>query len=646
MATLTHCFICNRELQDANSVERGIGPICAEKMGIPADSAGPGSEINRLVHGVAVLAAGRRDFDALARALRDIVAAGYPRTARLLSSHLTEVRDAYSGINTITITKDGPQHVQISAPFSSAAIDAWRQIPGRTFLGSVKRNRIPLAQLPKLWALLERCYRLATVQHSWGEPFVVGLDTPPAVDIPEPLPGPPKDTAPAHVYPELPSCLYDYQRDGIAWLRSRDRAGLFDDMGLGKTVQLLLSIPLGYGATVVCPAAVKGVWAGEAAKWRKDLLRVTVLSGRGSYRAPEPGELVITNYELLPASPEEWDEFAKVERAKRVLIADEGHLLKNYKAKRTDAFRFLAHSTEIVYLATGTPMLGKPLDLWGVLSSAGISWKVFSNWKGFLAAFNGRKGPYGLTFGRPEPTVKDRLARHSLRRTKAEVLPELPPITSSIVTVDCPKKLERELSTIEIDPNTIPSFRGYSALRAQLAEIKTATMLELVEAHQEQETPVLVFSAHRSPIDALASAGHPTITGDTSPEERTRIVADFQAGKVPVLGLTIKAGGVGITLTHASHVIMVDRELTPALNAQAIDRCRRIGQRANNITVTELVIDHALDRDVARLLREKEALIMATGLGEAAPAPAPAVEETPEYERTGLDHDLSRLDAV
>ena len=95
--------------------------------------------------------------------------------------------------------------------------------------------------------------------------------------------------------------LFPFQREGVAWLAGRHTALLADPMGLGKTVQTLCAIPEHAPVLVVAPAVAKGVWQREAARFRPDL-KVTVLSGRGSFRWPAPGEMIVVNYDILPAA--------------------------------------------------------------------------------------------------------------------------------------------------------------------------------------------------------------------------------------------------------------------------------------------------------------------------------------------------------
>jgi hypothetical protein len=141
-------------------------------------------------------------------------------------------------------------------------------------------------------------------------------------------------------------------------------------------------------------------------------------------------------------------------------------------------------------------------------------------------------------------------------------------------------------------------------------------MVEVVEQYEENDEPLIVFSAHRAPIDYLGQRpGWITITGDTSVTERGTIVEDFQAGKYKGIALTISSGGVGITLTHAAHALFVDLMWTPALNWQAEDRLCRIGQD-RGCQIHWLVMKHPVELRVHQLLTIKKENI-AAGVDEA-----------------------------
>jgi len=394
----------------------------------------------------------------------------------------------------------------------------------------------------------------------------------------------------------------------------------------GKTVQALAALPDDRGILVVCPAIAKGVWAREAARWRPELT-VKVLSGRGSFRWPERNEMVVLNYDILPDSAE-LDGIPEG----ATLIADECHALKNWKAKRSAKFAALSEAVRAhhgrTWLLTATPLLNRPSELWSILGAAGIERDVFGSYKQFVSLFHGKKGFFGgMEWGEPDESVPERLSRVSLRRMRVDVLPDLPVKTWATVETAPSREalkacnaLALTLSEAGIEIDDIDEallkeeslFTEVSRLRTLLAASKIPAMVELVETYEEQEEPLVVFSAHRAPIDHLAERpGWGVITGDTKPADRTRIEDAFQAGELKGVGATIQAGGVAITLTRAAHAVFVDRDWTPALNAQAEDRICRIGQ-TRGCVITSLVLAHNIDRRVTEVTTKKTNLVNAT----------------------------------
>jgi SWI/SNF-related matrix-associated actin-dependent regulator 1 of chromatin subfamily A len=428
--------------------------------------------------------------------------------------------------------------------------------------------------------------------------------------------------------------LYPYQRTGIRWLSPRTSALLGDDMGLGKTLQALVAAPVGAPILVICPAVAKGVWVREANKWRPDLTAVA-LKGRKSFRWPSSGEMVVLNYDILPA---ECGEAPKG----LVLVADEAHAVKNSKAARTKKFRAISKATRraggCVWLLTGTPLLNRPPELWALLTAAGLEIETFGSWPSFAKLMGGEQVSFrarGRTVtcwewtGRPAPQVPGMLRKAMLRRLKEEVLKDLPALRYETIEVNglsatLTKQLDAALAKIapqlESAERVANSTAGLESIPFELiskvgtavALAKIPAMLQMVEEHEEADEPLVVFSAHRAPVDALADReGWAVITGDTSHDRRTEIQDAFQAGKLKGVAATIQAGGVAVTLTRASRAVFVDRLYTPALNRQARDRIYRIGQD-RGVLITTLVAEHALDRRVNELLTIKEQLIAET----------------------------------
>lgn len=426
--------------------------------------------------------------------------------------------------------------------------------------------------------------------------------------------------------------LYPFQIAGVDWLAKRDRGLLGDDMGLGKTVQTLMALPKAARAIVVAPAAVKYNWQAECKRWRPDL-RARVLEGRRSFRWPTAGELIVTNYDILP----EWLEQKKMDGATYathdhvpaeekqaaagvIVVVDEAHKCKSHKAARSKRVKGLGKLTGRIWGLTGTPLLNRPFDLWGVLSTLGIEREIFGKWDRFLQLFRMHQNRWGgWEYGTPDPGVPDLLRRAMLRRRREEVLPDLPGKQYSTMLVNgISDDLRGELDEAWLawqeaeggTPRDLPPFEEFSRLRAELAASRIPAVIEVVEDHEEQDVPLVVFSAHRAPIDELGRReGWATITGDTPQEKRQAIVEAFQAGQLKGIGATITAAGVGLTLTRAWKMLFVDLDWVPANNAQAEDRICRIGQTAGACEYVRMVSDHPLDIHVLGLLARKIALV-------------------------------------
>jgi SNF2 family DNA or RNA helicase len=424
--------------------------------------------------------------------------------------------------------------------------------------------------------------------------------------------------------------LFAFQRAGVEFLRSRRKCLLGDEMGLGKTAQACAAIE--DSALVVCKASLKYVWRDEVAKWRPDLKFSALKPGAKHFRTPGRCEVVATSYDSLPdwLTPKHTGEVnfrgrdvkradvpsaAAVALRKATLIVDEAHATKNWTSLRSQRVKTLGRLCSRMWMLTGTPLLSHPKDLFGVLDVGGMAWDLFGSWQNYCDLFGAEKsGPWGETVWRdPKPHVPEILRRVMLRRIRQEVMPELP--SKIWQTIDCGEpgsKTWKLLDSLafkvdELEKSGAPlDLSDFFHVRAVLAQERIGAMLEIVESHEDQFQPLVVFSAHRAPIDALDGRERwKTITGDTTEKNRAEYVRAFQDGALAGLGLTIGAGGVGITLTRGSTALFVDLDVTPALNAQAEDRLVRIGQEASSVLIMRMVSSHPVDRRVHKILEEK-----------------------------------------
>jgi SNF2 family DNA or RNA helicase len=468
--------------------------------------------------------------------------------------------------------------------------------------------------------------------------------------------------------------LYPYQRTGVEWLTVRHRALLGDEMGLGKSVEALCAIPPNAPVLVICPAIGKGVWIGETMQWRPTLSPQS-LEGRTSFRFPRPGEMVITNFDILPNChlprcskkvvvkcdgcspliPEGHLSTCKrgitycpgcaplpVPHEGTVMIVDECHAAKNRHSLRGERIRALGGLVRAkggrTWFLSGTPMLNEPEELWSLLESCDLAHEAFGSWRDFVKCFGGKvkltkiydkrarktvERQIGYEWGTPSADTPERLQRVMLRRMQVDVVKDMPEMTVRLLPVDVSKEAVREFDSLfkklggsknltdALALKKIP-FAMVSTVRSALARAKIPAMLQYVEEYESNAEPLIVFSAHRDPIDLfLDREGWAVITGDTPSKERTEIAEAFQQGKYRGLAGTIEAAGVAITLTYACHELFVDEEWTPGLNDQARRRVLRHGQK-RSVSIDILVANHPLDRRVAEILSGKRTLIGST----------------------------------
>jgi SWI/SNF-related matrix-associated actin-dependent regulator 1 of chromatin subfamily A len=381
---------------------------------------------------------------------------------------------------------------------------------------------------------------------------------------------------------------------------------LFDDPGLGKTCQALTAI--GTRAIVVCPASAKAVWRDEALSVRPDL-SVSVLTGTKSFRWPQDHELVILNPEILPTL-----KFDMPKPPPGVnLISDEAQAYKNPASARSNKFRALSSMCETTWMLTGTPLMNKPPDLYGITRACHMD-DIWGGWGRFMWLFRAYETRWGPRWGRPREEVADIMRANFLGRSREEALPDLPTKTYTKIKVDTDRVKDAEAVGIEekFTKAVGASPNGEVArIRADLALAKAVSphVRELLRTW-EDEAPLVVFSYHTEAAHQVASLfGTKAIHGAMSALERETRVKSFRDGGHNVIVGTIGAMGVALTLTRAWRVVFLDRSWSPAENTQAEDRICRIGQKSAVQVIDLVSADNSLDDHVFRLLKQKARVI-------------------------------------
>ncbi len=459
----------------------------------------------------------------------------------------------------------------------------------------------------------------------------------------------------------LAATLRDYQRQGFTWLDRVTSLGLgaclADDMGLGKTVTLI-ALHLHRAAArpgptlVVCPASLLGNWEAEIRRFAPG---VAVRRFHGGQRSladlspgvatPDPG-FVLTTYGTVRR-----DAATLATVSWGLAVADEAQHVKNARSATARALRAVPSAARVAL--TGTPVENNLTELWAILDWAtpGLlgSRQAFRKvWAGPIESgheptkarqFAGLIGPFLLRRRKTDPGIAPELpdkteTDHLLGLTREQVVLYESFVRDTMARIERADEQTRRglvlklLTGLKQICNHPAHFLKQSGGRLSGRSEKLDLLDELLATALAEDGSVLVFTQYvamaRLIEDHLSRAGipHQFLHGSTPVRQRESMVARFQAGPdaggVPVFLLSLKAGGTGLNLTRADHVVHVDRWWNPAVEDQATDRAHRIGQ-TKPVQVHRMITQGTVEERVAELLRRKRSLADAVlGRGEAA----------------------------
>ena len=448
--------------------------------------------------------------------------------------------------------------------------------------------------------------------------------------------------------PRLATALRPYQRDGFAWLAAlRDaRLGgvLADDMGLGKTLQLLALLQHAHDggetrpALVVAPTSVVSAWRDEAAR-HAPALRTRVVEGVGFRADAAAADVVVTSYALLRL-----DAAAYADHDWSVIVLDEAQYVKNPRTRVHRAA--LALRADVVFAVTGTPLENSLTDLWSILSltSPGLFPSARRFRDEYVTPIERGKVEENLEGGpareRRLGRLRSRIRPFLLRRTKDVVAADLPPRQEQDVRVELSsghravyeRVLQRERRKVlglldDLDSQRFIVIRSLTLLRllalapalvdlggAGLGSSKIDALRARLDEVVSEGHRALVFSQFTSFLDLveadLRAHGVDVVRLDGSTTRRAEVIDAFRRGSAPVFLISLKAGGVGLTLTEADYVFLLDPWWNPAAEQQAIDRTHRIGQQ-RPVTVYRLIAAGTIEEKVVELQRRKARLFSA-----------------------------------
>ncbi len=449
-------------------------------------------------------------------------------------------------------------------------------------------------------------------------------------------------TKAAGLPPSFKATLRPYQKSGWEWLTKmadyRFGACLADDMGLGKTVQLLVHLESlrtqgkAQKVLLVVPASLLGNWQNECKKFTP-ALPVTILHSSAKKSPSQNTEqeefLSITSYSMVSRltalQEQEWD----------LLVLDEAQAIKNPASKQTKAIKSLRAKNRIAL--TGTPIENDLTNLWslfdflnkGLLGSS-------TEFKRFCKSLDDNPSGYAK--------LKRIIFPFMLRRLKTDktIISDLPEKLEMTDHIALSKKqrvlykkytddIARILEQTKLEGNSIKrrglvlaslmklkqicnhpdQFNGQEAF-AENESGKFEYLREVCQTIYEKRERVLVFTQFKEickPLDSFLQEifgiqGF-VLHGSTNVKKRKQMVEEFQSDTyIPYMVISVKAGGTGLNLTNANHVIHFDRWWNPAVENQASDRAFRIGQR-KNVMVHKFVCTGTIEEKIDELIRSK-----------------------------------------
>ena len=444
--------------------------------------------------------------------------------------------------------------------------------------------------------------------------------------------------------PGFQAVLRPYQEVGLSWLqylRTQETGGvLADDMGLGKTIQVIAHLAREHEeqrrvgpSLVVAPTSMVGTWVREIRKFAPNL-RVTTLHGPKRHACWEESfdavDVLITSYPILTRDE---DRFAEL--SLHLLVLDEAHTIKNARSLVHQAAKRLRAEQRICL--SGTPVENHLGELWALFNfvEPGLLGDELSFRRNFRIPIEQEGDDDRLA------TLRDRISPFLLRRVKEEVATELPgktelmrPVSLSgrqrelyeSIRVAAHARVRRVVNEKGIAASTVsildalmklrqvccdPKLLRMAAAKSVIRSAKTDTFFDLVEGQLRQGRRILVFSQFTKMLailgKGLSQRGVRFLSLTGASTHRQRLIDRFEHGDADVFLISLKAGGVGLTLTSADTVIHYDPWWNPAAEAQATDRAYRIGQ-TKPVFVHRLFVAGSVEERILGLQRRKQRL--------------------------------------
>lgn len=541
---------------------------------------------------------------------------------------------------TITETSRG---FEIQFPFDLRIKDAIKRINGSYFRGADKTWVVPKHQNREIDQLRARFGVM--------DPNLAAIEMPEQANQAPELPD-------LDIQLDIPRTLFPFQEKGVAYCRSKRKVIIGDQPGLGKTSQAIAAVHSlkAFPCLIICPATLKLNWQKEwmeVAGRRSMILQDSVKNTWHQYYKTGMVDVFITNYESLKKFFVEqgWSKpkdgpfrmnqipFKETINLFKTIVVDESHKIKDGTTQQTKFVMGICKGKENVFLLTGTPVVNKPKDLIAQLHAIDRLKEVVehipqpvdrhgklsdaSGYNRFINRYCG--GGQGAT------NLKELNSRLTMncfyRREKSEVLKDLPAKMRQVVLCEIANRteyLKAETQFVDYlksvkgctDAEVRKKLRGevmvkMGILKQISARGKMNEVKEYVDEIVESGEKIILF-CHLKEIAHQLRQFYPgcvSITGDDSTEVRQQSVTRFQNDpKVQVIICSIKAAGVGITLTASSRVAFIEFPWTFADCEQCEDRAHRIGQK-DSVQCSYFLGENTIDRYCYELIQKKKSMM-------------------------------------
>jgi SNF2 family DNA or RNA helicase len=446
-----------------------------------------------------------------------------------------------------------------------------------------------------------------------------------------------------------PFRLYPYQASGVEWLaddKTRFKY-LADEMGLGKTIQCIFAAQKlrAQKVLILCPAIARFNWRNEIHKFIGREEKVQVLTAHKDI-VDFSARWTVCSYDLAGTHKDTLKSCTY-----DVLICDEAHYLKNprtYRTRHVIAADGLVHAAARVWAISGTPTPNHVGEMWPWLFTFGLIKKPYLAFLDSFCEGYIYRNERVVTGTKPsmEKEFQDLLAPVFLRRLKKNVLPELPPLIFSHVSVspctvdlhtspilfeytwpvdrtkELYDKLARQTELLEMNVEQTrfrkEGFAVLSALATSLSTLRMYTGMQKLEAaiewikngfENKAFEKLVVFAVHKDVINnirmKLPQYNPVTVYGQSNPVTRENNIRRFQTNDATKLIIcNIQAAGTAINLTAAHDVLFVETDWVPAYVQQAVMRCHRIGQK-EPVSVTFMGLENSIDDKISKAFKRK-----------------------------------------